>query len=68
MEGWSTIWFGMPNIIPVDAQKFQEVMNSQGKLIIIDIFMDIGKQMLEKNYTLNLRQLLKITSKIKRYL
>jgi hypothetical protein len=51
-----------------NCPKFVEIVNSQGKLIIIDIFMDIGKQMLETNYTLNLRQLLKITSKIKRYL
>jgi hypothetical protein len=44
-------------------------MNSPKKLVIIEeIFLDIGKQMLEINYTLNLGQLLKITSKIKRYL
>ncbi len=34
MEGWNTIWLGMPNIIPLDAQKYQETINSQGKLII----------------------------------
>ncbi len=43
-------------------------MNSQGKLITIEeIFLDIGKQMLETSYTLNLKQLLKITLKLKRY-
>jgi hypothetical protein len=51
MEGWNTTWLGMPNIIFVDAQKFQ-VVNSQGKLII-EIFLDIGKQMLETSYALN---------------
>jgi hypothetical protein len=44
-------------------------MNSQGKLITIEnIFLDISKQMLETNYTLNLRQLLKITLKLDKYL
>jgi hypothetical protein len=44
-------------------------MNSQGKLITIkQIFLDISKQMLETNYTLNLKKLLKITPKLKRYL
>jgi hypothetical protein len=33
MEGWNTNWLGMPNIIPMEAQKFQEVMNSQENLI-----------------------------------
>jgi len=34
----------MPNIILVEAQKFQELMNSQEKLIIVKwIFLDIGK-------------------------
>jgi hypothetical protein len=43
-------------------------VNSQGKLITIEeIFLDIGKQMLETSYTLNLRQLLKIALKLKRY-
>ncbi len=38
-----------------DAQKFQEMVNSQGKLITIEeIFLDIGKQMLETYYILNL--------------
>ncbi len=44
-------------------------MNSQGKLITIEeIFLNIGKQMLETNYTLNLRSLFKITFEIKIYL
>ncbi len=56
MEGWSTTQLGMPNITPVDAHKYQEIMNSQGKLTTIEeIFLNIGKQMLETNYTLNLR-------------
>jgi hypothetical protein len=39
----------------VEAQNSQEVMNSQKKLIIVkEIFLDIGKQMLETNYTLSL--------------
>jgi hypothetical protein len=43
-------------------------MNSQGKLITLEeIFLDIGKQMLETSYTLNLGQLLKIVSELKRY-
>jgi hypothetical protein len=53
----------------VDTQKSQEVVNSQGKLIIIEkIFLDIAKYMLETNYILNLGQLLKITFELKRYL
>jgi hypothetical protein len=56
MEGWNIIWLGMPNIIHVDAKKIQEVVNSQGKLITIEEnFLDIGKQMLETSYTLNLK-------------
>ncbi len=44
MEGWNTTWPCMPNTTIVDAHKYQEVMNSQGKLIIIKvIFLDIGK-------------------------
>ncbi len=55
MEGRNTTWLGMPNIILMETQKYQEVMNSQEKLIIIEeIFMDISKQMLETSYTLNL--------------
>jgi len=42
----------MPNITFVDAHKSQKMVNSQGKLIIIkEIFMDIGKQMLKTSYT-----------------
>jgi hypothetical protein len=34
----------MPNIIPMEAQKSQEVVNSQEKLITVEeIFLDIGK-------------------------
>jgi hypothetical protein len=44
-------------------------VNSQGKLIIVEeIFLDIGKQILETSYTLNLGQLLKIAPELKRYL
>ncbi len=44
-------------------------MNSQGKLITIkEIFLDIGKQMLEISYTLNLGQLFKIALEFKKYL
>ncbi len=39
-------------------------MNSQGKLITINI----GKQMLEISYTLDLGQLFKIAPELKRYL
>jgi hypothetical protein len=38
------------------------------KLIIEEIFLDIGKKMLEINYILNSGQLFKITPKLKRYL
>jgi hypothetical protein len=55
MEGWNTTWSGMPNTTLVEAQKSQEVVNSKGKLITIEeIFLDIGKQMLETYYILNL--------------
>jgi hypothetical protein len=48
MEGWNTNWLVMPNIILVDAQKIQEIVNSQRKLITIEeIFLDIGKQVLK---------------------
>jgi len=68
MEGRNTTWLGMPNIILMETQKYQEVMNSQEKLIIIEeIFMDISKQMLETSYTLRLGQLLKIAPQLKRY-
>jgi hypothetical protein len=60
MEGWNTTWLTMLNTTLMDAQKSQEVMNSQGKLITVEeIFLDIGKQMLETSYILNLRQLFK---------
>jgi hypothetical protein len=36
--------------------------------MVKDIFLDIGKQMLETNYTLNLKELLKIVFELKRYL
>jgi hypothetical protein len=59
----------MPNTIPMETKKSQEVVNSQEKLITIEeIFLDIGKQMLEIIYTLNLGQLLKIVHKLKRCL
>jgi hypothetical protein len=35
MEGWDTTWMGMPNTILVETHKYQEIMNSQEKLIII---------------------------------
>ncbi len=38
----------MPNTTPTKAQKYQDVMNSQEKLITIEeIFLDIAKHMLE---------------------
>jgi hypothetical protein len=44
MEGWNTTWWGMMNIILMEAQKSQEVVNLQHKLIIIEeIYLDIGK-------------------------
>ncbi len=44
----------MPNIIPMDAQKSQEIVNSQGKLIKVEEnFLDIGKQMLKTSWFLN---------------
>jgi hypothetical protein len=59
----------MPTTTLVEAQKSREVVNSQEKLIIIkEIFLDIGKQMLETSYTLNLGQLLKIALELKRHL
>jgi hypothetical protein len=70
MEGWNTTWPSMLNTTLVETQKSHEVVNSQEKLIIVkEIFLDIGKHMLEtSNYTLNLGQLLKITPKLKGYL
>jgi hypothetical protein len=62
MEGWNTTSLGMPNTTIVEVQKYQEVVNSQEKLIIVkEIFLDISKQMLKTSYTLNLGQLLKIS-------
>jgi hypothetical protein len=59
MEGWNTTWLGMPNTTPMDAHKYQEIVNPQGKLIIVEeIFPNISKQMLGTCYILNLRQLL----------
>jgi hypothetical protein len=44
-------------------------VNSHEKLIIVEeIFMDIGKQMLEKSYILSLGKLFKITPELKKYL
>jgi hypothetical protein len=55
------------NTTLVDTQKYQEVVNSQGKLITLkENFLDIGKHMLKTSYTLNLGQLLKITHELKR--
>ncbi len=69
MEGWNTMCPGMPNSTPMEVEKSQEVVNSQKKLIIVEeIFLDIGKQMLETSYTLSLGQLLEITPELKKYL
>jgi hypothetical protein len=69
MEGWNTTWSGMPNITLMEAQKSQEVVNSQKKLITVEeVFLNINKQMLETSYTLNLGQLLEIALELKRYL
>jgi hypothetical protein len=37
-------------------------------ITVEEIFLDIGKQMLETSYNLNLGQLLKIAPKLKKYL
>ncbi len=48
MEGWNTTQLGMPNITLVEAQKSQEIMNSQEKFTIVEeIFQNISKQMLK---------------------
>jgi hypothetical protein len=48
----------MPNTILIEAQKSRDAMNSQEKLNIVkNFFLNIGKQMLETSYTLNLGQL-----------
>ncbi len=54
MEGWNTTWLGMPN--------------TEKLIIIEEIFLDIGKQMLKTIYTLNLGQLFKKAPKFKRYI
>jgi len=44
MEGWNTTWLNVRNTTPIKAQKFQEVVNSQEKLITIEkIFLDINQ-------------------------
>ncbi len=69
MEEWNTTWLGMPNIILMEAHKYQELVNSQEKLITLEeIFLDIGKQMLEISYTLLQGKLFKIVLKFKQYL
>jgi hypothetical protein len=69
MEGWNITWLGMSTTTPIETQKYQDVVNSQEKLITIEeIFLDISKQMLKTRYTLNLGQLLKIAPKLKMYL
>jgi hypothetical protein len=69
MEGWNTTWLGMPNVIFVKTQKYQEVVISQENLIIIkEIFQDISQQMLETSYTLKFGWLLKIAHEFKKYL
>jgi hypothetical protein len=58
----------MPNTTSMHAQKYQEVVNSQGKLITVEeIFLDIGKLMLETSYTLNLGQFFLKAHELKRY-
>ncbi len=67
--GWNTTWSNMLNTNHVEAQKYQEVVNSQEKLIIVKkIFLNINRQMLEISYILSLGQLLKIAPELKRYL
>jgi hypothetical protein len=59
----------MPNTTSMHAQKYQEVVNSQGKLIKVEeIFLDISKLMLETSYTLNLGQFFFKALELKRYL
>jgi hypothetical protein len=62
-----TNWARMPSSIePGNPTKLQEIPStSPSKTIFVDeIFQDINKQMLETNYTLNLGQLIKITSNL----
>jgi hypothetical protein len=48
MGGWNTTCSGMPNTTPTEAQKSQDVMNSQEKPIKIkEIFLNNAKQMLK---------------------
>jgi hypothetical protein len=55
MEGWNTTWPSMPNTTLMEEKKSQEVMNSQENLIIVEeILLNIGKQILEISSTLNL--------------
>jgi hypothetical protein len=69
MEGWNITWPSMPNTTPMESHKYQELMNSQEKLITIkEIFLDIGKQMLETSYTLSLGEMLEIVLKLNKYL
>jgi hypothetical protein len=51
------------------CRKIFKRVNSEGKLIIVkEIFMDIGNQMLKTSYILSLRELLKITHELMKYL
>jgi hypothetical protein len=44
MDGWNTTWPSMPNTIPMETHKYQEVVNSLENLVIVkEIFLDIGK-------------------------
>ncbi len=44
LEGWNITWPSTPNTSPMEAQKSQEVVNSQEKLVTIEkIFLDISK-------------------------
>ncbi len=68
MEGWNITQLGMPNTIPMEAQKNQKIMKSQEKLITIEeSFLNISKQMLKTSYILSLGQLLELTLELKRY-
>ncbi len=44
MEEWSTTWLSMPNTIPMETQKSQEVINSQEKLITIEEISNVKKK------------------------
>jgi len=46
---------GYAKYYPMETHKSQKVVNSLENLVIVkEFFLDIGKQMLETNYTLNL--------------